>query len=574
MQRRSGLNDARSGRVSRWIRGRAPLAVWIVLWLLALAALARDVGTTPLMDPDEGRNAEVAREMAQRGDFVVPHLNGLPYLDKPILFFALAALSIRGLGATELAVRLPALLSTYASVALVVAFGLQIFGRRKAALAGLVLATSPLVVGFARVVIFDSTLMLCASASLFAFYRAWERDGAGWWVAGWAAAGLGVLTKGPIGVALPLLVNLAYAWSCGERARRILHPLGLLVFALVVAPWFFAVAARHPEFPHYAFVRETFERTTTNRMNRTGPPYYFLPLLLGGALPWALVPLSALPAWMRIWRERRGAGRAHAYLLLWIAVPLLFFSLSQSKRPGYILPVFPAVALLCAHASLEWPAARRRAAWMAATLALLGALVVALGMGTISSRIAVPELAAALRAAAPVVCAIFLAAALASAAALRLGSPLALIAGMALVPASIALSANGVLSVMGNYRSERALAETIRAAVPHEIRVVGVGVYPASLAYYLAAEIPVASARGREFKSNYIAEYESVLRERPDSPLRPVDWWREQLRSCSTPTVFVIKKNSQDRADLEARLTLLAEGPHYAAFGPCGEDAP
>ena len=104
------------------------------------------------MDPDEGRNAEVAREMAESGDFVVPHLNGLPYLDKPILFFALAAASIRVLGVSELAARMPSLLFCIATAAMIAAFGWHRFGRATGTLAGLALLTSPLVLGFGHVV--------------------------------------------------------------------------------------------------------------------------------------------------------------------------------------------------------------------------------------------------------------------------------------------------------------------------------------------------------------------------------------------------------------------------------------
>jgi 4-amino-4-deoxy-L-arabinose transferase-like glycosyltransferase len=510
--------DARDAAARARRAGR--VAVWIGLWALALLALAHGIDSVPLMDPDEGRNAEVAREMAERGDFVVPHLNGLPYLDKPVLFFAAAALAIDALGATELAVRLPSLLAACATVALLVAFGWYAFERRTATLAGLALATAPLLLGFARIAIFDTVLTLWVSASCAAFFVAWRRGGAVWWIAGWGAAGLAVLTKGPVGVALPLSVNLAYAWACGERARRLFHPLGLAAFALVVAPWFFAVSARHPEFAHYAFVRETLERSVTSRMRRTGPVYYFLPLLLGGMLPWVLLPLAGTARLAQAWRERWAGGRTHVYLLLWIGVPLLLFSLSQSKRPGYILPVFPALALLCARALHAWPEVRRRAAWAHAGLAALAALVALAGIEPVAARIRVPEIADAVRDCAPGVGATLLVCALLSALALRLRSRLALIAGFALVPALTLLLGHGVTQAVGAHRSARALAEAVRGAGPAQVRVVGVEAYPASLPFYLGSEIPIASAGGSELKSNYIREYAADLRDAPGSTLR------------------------------------------------------
>jgi 4-amino-4-deoxy-L-arabinose transferase-like glycosyltransferase len=545
-------------------------SIWIGLFALAIAGLTAGIASTPLMDPDEGRNAEVAREMAEQGDFVVPHLDGLPYLDKPVLFFALAAISIDGLGATEAAARLPALLSTLATLALVIAFGWHVFDRRTGALAGLAMATSPLVIAFARIVIFDSALMLFVSAALFAFYMAWARSRSIWWIAGWAAIGAGALTKGPVALALPIAVNLAYAWCCGERARRIFHPVGLMTFAVIVAPWFFAVTARHPEFPHYAFVRETLERTTTDRMNRTGPIYYFLPLLIGGALPWILLPLSSLRSVLHSIRERRATPRPHLYLWLWIGLPLVLFSLSQSKRPGYILPLMPAVALVSAHALLAWPHARRRAVAVYAGALVLGALVAVFGAAAIASRVPLDALAAAIRAAGPLLGAILAAVALLSLAALRGRRPLALITTMAVAPALIVLSAQGVLHAVGENRSARSLAEAIRKATPSTTRVVAVGVYPASLSYYLGRRIPIATDRGSVLKSNYIAEYAAQLRTHPNTPLRPADWWRQELRQCNTPTVFVIKASREDhRAPLAATLPLLAAGPRYAAYGPC-----
>lgn len=564
MSGRTGVEDVRDRRVV-WI--------WIGLWALALFAMAHGIGSIPLIDPDEGRNAEVAREMAERGDFVVPHLDGLPYLDKPVFFFAAAALAIDALGATELAARLPALVATWAATALVVAFGWHLFGRRTAALAGLALATSPLVLAFARIVIFDSALMLWVSASCIAFYLAWQRDGV-WWIAAWAAAGLAALTKGPVGLALPLLLNLVYAWTCGERARRVFHPLGLLAFVLVVAPWFFAVTARHPEFPHYAFVRETLERATTDRMQRTGPLYYFVPLLIGGAFPWLLVPLIGARRFAAAWRARGEAGRPLVYLMLWVALPLVLFSLSQSKRPGYILPVFPAVALLSAHAFFAWRGARRRAAWIYLALVVCAGIALAAAVGPVSARIDVPVIAEAVRSAAPALGAALLVAALTSAAALRLRSPLVLIAGFALLPTLAVVGARPVLDAMGAYRSGRALVESVRAADPAVARIVGIDVYPASLSFYLGSQILVSTARGYELKSNYIAEYAATLRDAPGSPLRAAAWWRSELQDCAEPTIFVIKtSHTHHRAELEARLPLLAETPRYTAFGPCTKGA-
>jgi len=548
--------------------------VWAALFALALIALAIGTGTTALMDPDEGRNAEVAREMAERGDFVVPHLNGLPYLDKPIFFFATAAVAVKALGPTEFAVRLPALAFTIATVALLAGFAYRLFGRDVALLAGLALATAPLVLAYARIVIFDAVLLFWVTASCVAFQIAWSRDRRLIWVVGWAAAGVATLTKGPVGLVLPLLVNVSYALVCRERLRRLFDPLGLLAFIIVVAPWFVAVSLRHPEFPHYAFVRETFQRVATDRMARGGPLWYFVPLLVGGALPWALLPLFDARRLPAAWRERSDAGRARLYIQLWVAVPFLFFSLSQSKRAGYILPVFPALALLCALHFHEAPSARRRVGWLTASLSAAAGLVLLVASGPIAGLIRnAPGLADALRSSGP-----WLGLCLAATAALTAWasvrrSRVALIAGLALVPIVSVIGARGVLEALGENRSARSLAAEIRAVTPGTLRVIGVEAVPHSLAFYLRAPILVSTATAGALRSNYIFDYAAKLRDAPGSTLRPLEWWRGQLRDCPSPTVFVVRSNRKEyREDLSARLPLLTETRRFAAYGPCAAE--
>jgi 4-amino-4-deoxy-L-arabinose transferase-like glycosyltransferase len=567
----------RRGRASPASPGGARGRVaWALLFALAAVALARGVATTALVDPDEGRTAEVAREMWASGDWTVPHLNGLPYLDKPVALFAAVALSIGALGPSELAARLPSLAAAVATAALLVAFARRRLGDDAAAAAGLALATSPLVVAFARIAIFDSPLMLCVCASCLAFWIAWERDSRAWLALGWAAAGLASLTKGPVGLLLPLLANLGFALVCRRPLRRLFHPLGLGAYALVVAPWFLAVTLRHPEFPHYAFVRETFERVATGRLRRTGPWWYFAPLLVGGTLPWVLAPVAGWRRIARAFSARRGDGALTIYLLTWVALPTLFFSLSQSKRPGYILPVFPAVALLAADALCGLGAAgRRRLAGALAALCALAAAAAWLGAGTLAGQLTgVPGLAQEIPHAG---LALGIGLALAAAAALagaRHGGTHAVAAALALVPVSAALAAQGALDAVAQERSARAVAAAIAAQAPTGFGVVAIGVYPPSLAYYLERPLRLASADARELGSNYIADYVSEMRELPGSTLLPADGWRAVLRACAAPTYFVLPGYDLfGRDELERGLPLVAEASGLAAYGPCAREA-
>ncbi|MGH7607857.1 MAG: glycosyltransferase family 39 protein, partial [Gemmatimonadales bacterium] len=320
--------------------GRLPLLV-----LAAALALAFDMGGYALFDPDEGRNAEVAREMAESNDYLLPRLNGLPYLDKPVVYFAAAAAAMEVLGATETAARLPAYLFTLATLALVIGFARARWGRDAGWLAGLALATMPLVLVYARTTIFDSALTLCTTAAILAFWD--DRP-----VLAWIAIGVGALTKGPIAILVPLVTLIPYALLTGRPLRTLFPWRGLAAFGIVALPWFLAISARMPEFPHYVFVRETFERVTTTSFRRPGPWWYYLPILAVAAFPWIVPALARLRAthWRWVWLARQVNPQAREAVLLgcWVLGPLLFFTVIQSKLPQYVLPIIPAFALAAA----------------------------------------------------------------------------------------------------------------------------------------------------------------------------------------------------------------------------------
>src|SRR5438552_5247702 len=329
------------------------VSVWAAV---AAIALAVHLGAYPLLDPDEGRNGEVGREMAATNDYVMPRLDGLPYLDKPIVYFAAEAATMEVTGATEFAARFPAWLFTIATAAL-----LAWFARREQIdppLVAIIFLSMPLTIAFARTVIFDSALSFFITLALIAFYL--ERP-----TLAWAVMALGVITKGPVAIAVPMLVAIPYAiWR--RRFRLLASIAGLVVFVLIIAPWVWAISRKIPDFLHYVLVTETAQRLTTGALKRTGPPWYFLPYLLGGALPWVFL------TWSRLSRRLEPAeSRLYVFLLLWIAIPFVFFSLSQSKRPQYILPLMPAIALLAAK---RWEKPRAAAIAMAVVGALLLAI--------------------------------------------------------------------------------------------------------------------------------------------------------------------------------------------------------
>ena len=537
-----------------------------MLLVVAAVALGWNLNGYRLLDPDEGRNAEVAREMAQSNDYVVPHLDGLPYLDKPIVYFAAAAAVMEVAGPTETAARLPAYLATLATIALLVAFARRRWGDDAGWIAGLAYATMVLPLAYARTAIFDSTLTLCTTGAVLWFWD--ERP-----VAAWSALAVGALTKGPIALAIPLLAVVAHALLTGAPLRRLFPGRGLAAFAAIVLPWFGAVAVRHPDFPHYVFVRETLERMTTRTFHRTAPFWYYLPILPLAASPWIVPALARVKHWRAAWEARRApTAREPLLLACWVIVPLVFLSLNQSKLPQYVLPLMPAFALAATRNFTAGGSGTAARAYVPVA-ALLGGALVALTWWlpapislTAAEKSAIPPTAVALGVVA-----------LCSAALVGLGAlarrPRTILFGYAVVVMTIPFLSGRLLAAVGEDRSSGAVANATAVALRESGSsgsVMGVLAYPPSLPFYLRRIVPVATATGAELTSNYIADNVERFRSAPGSPLLPAGYWREALARCAVPTVFLTSAGNRDaRAGLGAALPLLVSDDHYAAYGPC-----
>ena len=554
---------------------------WLAACALALGALCWGIGAYPLLEPDEGRNVEVAREMARSGDYVLPHLDGLPYLDKPATYFAAVAFSLQAFGDSEGAARLPSLLFTLGTIALVWRLGRRLGPPGTGELAGLALATMPLVLAFSRTVIFDPALAFLETLTLTAAWRGFteERQAPAWFGLAWAAMGLGAITKGPVAVVVPLLVLTAFGIAAPVRLRPLFALRAWPWFLVTALPWFVAVSLRRPDFPAYAFVYESLERVATRRAGRPGPFWYFVPVLLAGSFPWIGPAIAAaVRGWRLRARRREAEGRAAVFVASWALVPLVFFSLSQSKLPGYYLPALPAVALaagLVLARALDdeaaWRAARSGALVVTALLALL-----AVGLVTFSDTLFRPvPLSPLVRNALPGL--VFgLGAALTGGAilaflAVRRRSVWLLSAALALPVIGTPFAGRGFLAALAADRSSRDLAASIEAAAPRA-RVVGVEAYPTSLRYYLDRPLLLSSESAAELTSNYVVSRAAEFRALPDSPLRPAGWWRDALAACTTATVFVARRGRAPAEELARTLPLIAAGgadANFLAFGPC-----
>ncbi len=358
-----------------------------VLLALTLGLMVLQTGKTPLFEPDEGRYAEIPREMLATGDFVTPRLNGVLYFEKPPLYYWLVAGSMRLLGSNEWAVRLPGMLASAGMVLMTVAFARRRWGLRTALLSGIVTGTSVLVFVLARIAIIDPVLSLAMSAAAFSFcaFLEAERHGdaqrARRALYGLAvAAAAAVLLKGLVGIVLPggaiaVYVALSGRWNL---VPKLLSPGPLAVFLLLAVPWHVAVAFRNPDFLHFYFVHEHLERFATTAHRRTGHPLYFVAVLLAGFLPWTGFFgrfRETFPSRLAALRERE----SESFLWIWALLVFAFFSVSRSKLIPYVEPIWPALGLLLA-VGIE-KAHRRGRAFVAERILTALLLLVLLGAG-------------------------------------------------------------------------------------------------------------------------------------------------------------------------------------------------
>lgn len=302
-----------------------------------------------LIPSDEGRYAEIAREMLVTGDWVTPRYNGYKYFEKPPLQIWATATAFHVFGIGDWQARLWTALTGFLTIVFVGFTGARIYKPRAGWLAAIALASSPMWVIGGHVNSLDmglSAFLVAALCSLLLAQTADKSSGTRHWMwACWAFMALATLSKGLIGIVIPGMVFAVYAitawdWSIFKRLHII---SGTVLFLAITAPWFVLVAGRNPEFLEFFFIHEHLQRFTQTAHSRTGPIYYFIPLLLIGFLPWvAQIPGAIKQAW----DERNRQFSSGWLLVCWFTVIFGFFSISQSKLPGYIIPIFPALALL------------------------------------------------------------------------------------------------------------------------------------------------------------------------------------------------------------------------------------
>jgi len=344
------------------------------------------LGQFGLIGADEPRYAQVAREMLQRHDWITPVLGGRPWLEKPPLYYWQAIVAYRILGVSDWAARLPSAIDATFLV-LAVYFFLRRFQPGFELDGALMAASSGGIMGFARAASMDMALAAAFTMALLSWWT-WHDTGKRMYLASfYGLLALGTLAKGPVAPFLAFLVIASYAAAVREL-RLLLKTFwlpGIILFCVVALPWYFAVQARNPEFFREFIVEHNLGRFSKNLYHHTEPFWFYLPVTALALLPWTVFAIAGFARSLRKWwasRRANGASRSDSQYRLrifatcWLVVPVIFFSISQSKLAGYILPAIPAGALLLAdylRHRLEQNHARAVAPWLIILHALLAA---------------------------------------------------------------------------------------------------------------------------------------------------------------------------------------------------------
>jgi 4-amino-4-deoxy-L-arabinose transferase-like glycosyltransferase len=366
---------------------------WLLFLLVAAACYFYGLGRLPLIGPDEPRYAEVAREMFLRHDLVTPTLGGHPWFEKPALLYWMVMAAFGAFGVSEWAARAGMALAGLSTSLVIYWLGLRVERadepremRGLAAGSAIALASSAGMLGFSRGVNFDIILNWTLTAALACFFvaevtrdekrRRWLR------AAVYVAVGAALLAKGLVGVVLPLGIIIAYFLLRREwpgRETRLSLLWGIPRALLVAAVWYVPVTLKHGwPFIDQFFIQHHFQRFVTNKYHHPHAVYYYLPIMLLLAFPWTAFLVTALAG-----REQRGlraqtvGARLRAFALSWLIVPVLFFTFSQSKLPGYVLPALPGAALLIGNQLARFLRGEGSKLAMRAT----GAMLLLLGLG-------------------------------------------------------------------------------------------------------------------------------------------------------------------------------------------------
>jgi len=320
---------------------------------------------------DEPRYAQVAREMLARHDWVTPVLYGHPWLEKPPLYYWCAMLAYKASGGiSDTAARLPC---AFLSCLLVVF--IYVWARRfrpgMQLDAALITASAAIMIGFGRAASTDMPLTAMVTAAMLSWYGWYASKKHGWLLGFYFFLALGTLAKGPLAVFLAAIIIALFAAlrRDGKLLVRTLWPIGIALYLVVAVPWFIAVQHANPEFYRLFFLQQNVARFTSNLYHHPEPFWFYLPVALLALVPWTVFAVAAVVDAIRDWKysaqQPAGEEDFRLYLVVWFILPIIFFSFSRSKLPGYILPAIPAATVLLADFVLRrQKAGLKPALWM------------------------------------------------------------------------------------------------------------------------------------------------------------------------------------------------------------------
>ncbi len=316
----------------------------ILFWVATFFLFFFQLRNIPLWSSDEGRYGEVAREMWESRNFIVPHFNYLPFLDKPILAPALTAVSYTFLGINAFATRLPIALSAIFGIAFFYCFSKKLFDKETAFFSSILLLTTTGYFLVGRFAVIDMLMTCFLSLALFCLMTACLAQKPRYYLAAYTFMGLAFLTKGLIGIVLPSLIFFSFlVWTKNLRELgKTKIWLGAIIIAAITLPWIVIISKKEPEFFNTFIVKQHFSRFATGTFGRKRPIWFFLPILIGTAFPWTLFAPAAVLQGMK----QSLSKQKIQFLLCWIAVIFVFFSIPKSKLPYYLLPLSMPMALL------------------------------------------------------------------------------------------------------------------------------------------------------------------------------------------------------------------------------------
>jgi 4-amino-4-deoxy-L-arabinose transferase-like glycosyltransferase len=357
---------------STQVQRKTNIAALVTAALVILVSLFANLGAIGLVGPDEPRYAWIARAMAETGDWVTPRLWGMPWFEKPILYYWVAAIGFQMHLPAEWAARLP---SAFAALAAAVAIGWfawrhyggdEDLSTSPALLAPIIFSTSVAAIAFSRAATPDMLFSAAITLAMVCAASVLRRSGAlrittaaqtniknrdllilVWWG---ASLGLGVLAKGPAAAILAggAVGIWALATSHWRAALRLAHPIAIAAFCAVALSWYVLCARRNPDFLQVFIMQHNFERYLTPLFQHQQPFWFFGPIIILALLPWSALLIAAAQEALRVWREKSWKNSPGFFVACWAVFPILFFSFSQSKLPSYILPAVPALALVIA----------------------------------------------------------------------------------------------------------------------------------------------------------------------------------------------------------------------------------